>query len=292
MTRSLLDPSFLQELEALRRLLRPRARSGRIGGGTAPRRGGAAEFQEHRPYAPGDDVGKVDWLAFARTGQPVLKQHRADEDTVVRLVLDASASLGFGDPRPLDMATRIAAAMAYLALAASERAEIVVAGGRAGFRTSTPVRGRAALGGILRDLAAIEPGGSVDLSETVRRTLLVSERPGMLVVMSDFLDPGPVIESLRRARFGGHDVALVQVLGREVLSPPLDGDLTLVDAESGSTLDVLSDAAALEAYRARLTALLDALATFARSAGATYVRARADEPLSSVVRRLVARGVD
>jgi uncharacterized protein (DUF58 family) len=293
MSATLLEPAFVRELEALRRLMRPRARSGRIGSRTAPRRGGASEFEGHRAYAAGDDVGAIDWLAFARTGQPVLKERRSDEDVVVRLVVDASASFGFGESRPLDMATRVAAAVAYLALSAGERAELVVGGGRSsGFHASAPVRGRSALPGVLRELSAIEPSGAVDLAEAIRRTLLVSARPGMLIVLSDFLDPGPVVESLRRARFAGHDVTLVQVLGPEVLSPELDGDLALVDAETGESLELLVDRATLSAYQARLARLFDTLSGFARSAGACYVRATVDEPLTAVVRRLMAQGVD
>ncbi len=91
-------PSSCAELEMLKRRLEIHARSGELGERAAPRRGGSAEFQEHRPYAPGDDPRRIDWLAFARTGQPVTKLFRAEEDTVVRLVLDASASQGFGSP--------------------------------------------------------------------------------------------------------------------------------------------------------------------------------------------------
>src|SRR5262245_26111442 len=91
-SRTLLDPAFLRELEALRRRLTIRARSGASGEHTARRRGGSAEFLEHRPYAPGDDLRRVDWAAYARSGEPVLKIFRAEEDVVVRLVCDASAS--------------------------------------------------------------------------------------------------------------------------------------------------------------------------------------------------------
>src|SRR5262245_41387207 len=90
----LLDPAFVRELEALRRRLEVHARSGASGEHVAKRRGGAAEFQEHRAYAPGDDLRRIDWAAYARSGEPVLKLFRAEEDVVSRLVLDASASLG------------------------------------------------------------------------------------------------------------------------------------------------------------------------------------------------------
>ena len=68
----LLDPGFALELEALRRRLQVRARSGGGGEHVAKRRGGSAEFLEHRAYTAGDDLRRMDWLAFARTGEPVL----------------------------------------------------------------------------------------------------------------------------------------------------------------------------------------------------------------------------
>src|ERR1700722_6327767 len=98
MNATLLDPAFVRELEALRRRLRVRARSGSGGEHVASRRGSSAEFLEHRAYAPGDDLRRMDWLAFARTGEPVLKLFRAEEDGGVRRVVDAGASREPGAP--------------------------------------------------------------------------------------------------------------------------------------------------------------------------------------------------
>ncbi len=291
MTGSLLTPEFAGELDALRRLLRVRARSGSAGAATALRRGRGAEFEEHRAYAQGDDVGRLDWLAFARTGQPVLKQHRAEEDTVFRVLLDASASLGFGTPRKLDVATRVAAAIAYLALTGSDRAQMLTTGAK-GVRASPPRRGRASLGPLLRELEDLEPGGRASLAEAVIHALAIAERPGALLVISDFLDDGPVLDALRRARFEGHDVALVQVLSPEELSPIFEGDLALVDAETEALVELTADAATIRAYLERLAALFASLRAFAQSTGSTYARVSTDEPLPRVVRRILARAAD
>ena len=67
---SLLDPDFVRQLEALKRRLDVRARSGHAGERSSNRRGGAAEFAEHRPYAPGDDLRRMDWLAYAGAVSP------------------------------------------------------------------------------------------------------------------------------------------------------------------------------------------------------------------------------
>ncbi len=295
---ALLDPAFARELEALRRRLEIRARSGGAGEHTARRRGGSAEFQEHRAYVPGDDLRRVDWLAYARTGEPVLKLFRSEEDVVLRLLLDASASLDFGDPKKIDVARRVAAAVGYMALAGSQRAQVLLAQGAAEAagsglrRTSSPRRGRAGLPGLLRDLASADASGAVDLARAVDQAVQRSPRPGMLVVLSDFFDAGPVLSALSRARAAGHDLFLIQILMRGELEPELDGDFALVDSETGQAVDVTIDAAAIDAYVLRVTGLIEELRAFSKRHGATYVRTTTDAPLEGVVRRFVARTQD
>ncbi len=298
---TLLDPEFVRELEALRRRLEIRARSGASGEHAAKRRGGSAEFQEHRAYAPGDDLRRVDWLAYARTGEPVIKLFRAEEDVVLRLLVDASASLDYGDPPKIEVARRLAAAFGYMALAGSQRSQVLVARPSPGKRESEPAglsqvgsprRGRGGLTGLLRDLDAITTAGAVDLARAVDQLVMRSARPGMLVVLSDFFDAGPVTAALGRARAAGHDVALVQVVTPGEIEPDFEGDFTLVDAESGASVDVTMDAGAIEAYVLRFAGLVEELRAWARRHGASYVRARTDEPLEGVVRRFVARGID
>jgi uncharacterized protein (DUF58 family) len=296
---TLLDPAFRNELRALARLLEIEARSGASGERSANRRGGSAEFYEHRPYAPGDDLRRVDWLAYARTGAPVVKQFRAEEDAVVRILLDVSASLGFGDPPKIEVARRVAAAVGYLALEHGERVQVLVARAHgAGERArslehvSSPRRGRDALPALLRDLGAPVAGGSLDLAQAIDLTVQRSARPGLLVVLSDFLDPGELTLALSRARAQGHQLCLVQVLSPDELDPPLEGDYALVDAETAAALEVTVDAAAVEAYVLRLTGLIEELRAWAKKHGQSYLRVLTSEPLQGALRRFVARSID
>ncbi len=290
-TDDLLDPTFLRELEVLRRRLEVRARSGDAGERATARKGSSSEFQEHRPYAPGDDPRRIDWSAFARTGEPVIKLFRAEEDTVARLLVDGSASMGLGEPSKLFLARRLAAAVGFMALARLERAQLIEATeGRVSPRS--PVRGRAALGGLLRNLGALEARGTIDLARAIDLAVRQASRPGFLAVFSDFFDPGPVLGALGQARAAGHDVALVQVVLREEQEPTLEGDLLLVDAETDATLELTADASALEAYMLRFAGLCEELRGFARKRGATYVRTLAGEPLEAAIRRLVSRAID
>jgi uncharacterized protein (DUF58 family) len=297
--RALLDPAFVRELEALRRRLQITVQSGASGERAARRRGGSAEFQEHRPYAPGDDLRRVDWSAFARTGEPVLKLFRAEEDSVLRLLVDASASLAFGTPQKLEVARRVAAAIGYLGLANGQRVQVLVARERSGQsagrgleRVGVPRRGRDALAALLRDLSEPLASGHADLARALDATLQQTARPGLLVVLSDFFDPGPVTRALTRMCGAGHQVALIQVFAREELEPNYDGDFSLVDAETDAALELSMDASAIDAYVTRLAGLIEELRSWARKHRGSYVRITNDEPLEGVVRRFVARAVD
>jgi uncharacterized protein (DUF58 family) len=288
---SLLDPSFLRELEALRRKLTTRARSGAAGERLGKRRGSSAEFLEHRTYEHGDDPRSIDWAAYARSGEPIVKLYRAEEDVIARIVCDASASLDWGAPSKLTVAKRFAAAAAYLALAESERAQLFVAGdGLAA--SSAPARGKGGLAGLVRAIDRVRAGGATDLARAVDAVIARSDRPGVLVVISDFLDSGPVPAALGRAALAGHDVALVHVVAPDEVEPDLDGDLELEDAETSARVELTADARAIEAYLARFAGLCASLRGVARRHGGGYVRARTDEPLEGAVRRFVARSVD
>lgn len=287
----LLNADFVRELEALRRRLEIRARSGASGEHTARRRGGSAEFAEHRPYAPGDDTRRIDWAAYARTGEPVLKLFRAEEDVVARVVCDASASMELGEPTKLETARRLSAAIGYLTLARSERAQLVVGGEGIQSQTST-LRGRSGLPALLRALDALEAKGGTDLAKAVDGVVRRSPRPGMLAVVSDFFDAGPVMTALGRAIMAGHDVHLVQVVAPEEVEPDFEGDWALEDVETGAVVDVTMDAAAIEAYVMRFAGLCEELRVWARRHRSVYTRVRTDEALEPAVRRLVGRNID
>lgn len=295
MSTSLLDPEFLRVLEALRRRLDSDARSGRIGEGPSARRGAGAEFFEHRPYEPGDDPRHLDWLALARSGAPVTKVYRAEEETVLRIAFDASASLGFGEPSKLELGKRLAAALAYLALANGRRAQLLVARVRperdAGAieRAFPPVRGRRAFPELCRELDTIEARGRGDLAGSITALLARDERPGLLLVVSDFMDPGPLPTALARARRAGHDLVLAQILDRGELEPDLDGDLSLEDSETGELVALSVDPAALSAYAERLAGLCEELRGWARRNRATYARVTTSDDLEQAVRRILER---
>jgi uncharacterized protein (DUF58 family) len=59
-------------------------------------KGGGVEFEEVRPYVPGDDVRSIDWNVTARTGEPFVKRYVEERQLTLLLMADVSASQDFG----------------------------------------------------------------------------------------------------------------------------------------------------------------------------------------------------
>ena len=239
-------------------------------------------------------VLQIDLIDLAGVAPMII--YLAEEDRVVRLLVDGSASLGFGSPSKLATARRMAAALAYLSLAGSERAQVFLARGAghgSGLEAAgSPRRGRKAFAELCRELEAIRAEGATDLARAVEAVLMRSTRAGMLVVLSDFFDPNPLFSALGRARAAGHDVLLVQVLDPEELDPQLDGDYSLEDSETGARVEVTADPAALAAYAAKLAELVQNLRDWARRHGAVYIRTLTNGDLEPAVRRALSRSID
>ena len=84
----------------------------------SPDFGFSQEFAEYRQYVPGDDLRYVDWNVFARTERAYLKKYRGETNTMVSVLLDASASMGFSSHgvSKIDYARYLSASLCYLAI--------------------------------------------------------------------------------------------------------------------------------------------------------------------------------
>ncbi|MHC4607548.1 MAG: DUF58 domain-containing protein, partial [Planctomycetota bacterium] len=95
---------FLRVLERLYLLARRRMTREEHGSRPSARRGGSIEFHDYRHYTPGDEARYIDWNVYARHGSLFVKEFAAEETVHVSVLLDASASMTFGDPPKIDAA--------------------------------------------------------------------------------------------------------------------------------------------------------------------------------------------
>ena len=276
------DEAFLRQLERLLLLLRSPVRGGLKGGRRSVKRGQSVEFADYRDYALGDDLRQLDWNVFARLEKLFVKLFVEEEDVTITLLIDASASMASGEPEKLLFAKRAAAALGYIGLASEDRVAISVLGGRAS-RRHLSLRGSGRVFRLLSSLSSIEPAaGPTDLVAAARHAAAQLHGRGVIVLISDLLDPAAdrVIRELAATR---SELILLHVLSPDELDPQLEGDLRLVDSETGDGIDITADLPTLDAYRERLAAWKESFGDLAARRGASYVDLASDTHLNELI---------
>src|SRR6516162_8262087 len=125
MPNALLTPELLRRLEQFQLLAARRAKSSAKGERRSRARGQSVEFADYRTYVHGDDFRYLDWNLFGRLERLFLKLYEEERELPVRIFLDASESMSFGEPRKFDFARQVAAAIGYVALSGFDRVSVV-----------------------------------------------------------------------------------------------------------------------------------------------------------------------
>src|SRR5512138_1306419 len=121
MANPLLTPELLRRLEQFQLLAARRAKSSARGERRSRARGQSVEFADYRTYVHGDDFRYLDWNLYGRLERLFLKLYEEERELPVRIFLDASESMSFGEPRKFDFARQVAAAIGYVALCGFDR---------------------------------------------------------------------------------------------------------------------------------------------------------------------------
>src|SRR6201993_4210332 len=125
MANALLTPELLRRLEQFQLLAARRAKSTTRGERRSQARGQSVEFADHRNYVAGDDFRYLDWNLYGRLDRLFLKLYEEERELPVRIFLDASESMTFGEPRKFDFARQVAAAIGYVALCGFDRVSVI-----------------------------------------------------------------------------------------------------------------------------------------------------------------------
>ena len=287
------DREFLARLDRLSIMAKRLARGQSAGGRRSRRLGDGLEFADHRHYSPGDDLRFIDWPYYARMEKLLGRLFHEHSEAGVAILLDSSASMAppgeaawarsAGRLGTFDYARRVAAALAYVAIAALERVWVYpfAESLHAAMHAS---RGRANVLAVLDFLANLAPTGPTDLLASVRRLAQQADRPTTVLVISDLLDVAGDLSAALAALTGrGCDVSVLQVYSPWLADPPLLGPTELIDAEDGRRLavDVTDDL--LAAYRRQWDALLADCRRTCLARGAIYLSACSDLPMEQLV---------
>jgi len=236
----------------------------------SPFKGFSAEFSDHRRYVPGDDIKDLDWKVYARTNKYYVKRFEAETNMECHLVVDASASMGYGSGEltKLEYATYIAAALAFLVVSQQDTVGLITFDD-AIRAVLEPRSKRKHIVRILKVLNDTKPGRRAKVSELLHQVAGALDKRGLVVVMSDLLDePADVTEAFAHLRHDGHDVIAFHILDEAEATFPFTGARRFRDVETGDV--VSTDAASVRA------GYLDALRAFIEHYRTELYRRRVD----------------
>jgi uncharacterized protein (DUF58 family) len=283
--RHLLKPEVLASLANLELVARAVVEGFLTGMHRSPFFGFSQEFAEYRAYSEGDDPRFVDWNVYARTERTYIKRYVGETNTRLVILLDASASMGFGSSgvTKLQYGKYLAATLAYLAAGQHDAVGLIVFDDdvRAHRRPSSRP---GHLQGILHAIDKTEPGTGTDLRVPIERFREFEKGRGLVAVISDFYcEPEALLKGVQPLAYQGQDVILLQVLDPQELRPELKESALLEDMESGETMEV-SPVFMRAQYRDKINAHIDNLKRTATGAGADHVFVDVTQPLDAALR--------
>ena len=288
-TESFLQPNVLARLGSLELIARAVVEGSLVGMHRSPKFGFSQEFAEYRAYNEGDDLRFVDWNVYARTDRMFIKRFLGDTNTRVTVLLDASASMNFGDPvSKWQLAQYLCASLAYLIKQQRDAFGLTV------FNTDVvselqPSANPDVLQRVMAHLHAATPSKGTDLTKSLRTLSQRLTRRGMVILVSDlYADSDELIQALQPLSHSGQELVVFHTLDREELEPSQARISALTDLESSDKV-VVAPEFLTGAYRKKINAHCALIESTCERLGADYVRVMTDEPLDAVLHAYLRR---
>ena len=258
----------------------------------SPYFGQSVEFLQHRQYTPGDDLRHVDWKVWAKQDRLYVKQYEEDTNMRCCLLVDVSASMGYGSGAmtKCDYAATTAAALAYLLLRQQDAVGCVsfdeTVRETIPFRTST-----GHLTTIVRSLDNKEPRDKTNLYDILARVAETYPRRAMMVLLSDLLvDVDDAMRGLRLLRQRGHDVLVLHVLDDDELDFPFSRPARFEGLETPDHLSC-NPRALREGYLEALDRFLANVRRGCARDGIDYMLVRTSTPLDAALNTFLSHRV-
>ena len=254
-------------------------------------KGQGVEFDEVRPYVPGDDVRTIDWNVTARTGEPFIKRFSEERELTIMFLVDISGSQTYGSVSrsKAELAAEVTALLALTAIRNQDKIGLVLFSDKI-VKYIPPRKGRQPVMRIVREVLAAEEEavGGTDLAGAIRFLNGVQKRKCVVFLVSDFQDSG--YEKLLRVVARRHDVVCVSVSDPAERQLPDAGLAELEDPETGELVLVDTfDRSVREAFAAKGAEEEEALFRFFNRSGIDHLALSTDKPYINAVRALFKR---
>ena len=250
----------------------------------SPYFGQSVEFLQHREYAKGDDLRRIDWKVWAKQDRYYIKQYEEETNMRCVLLVDVSNSMkyGVGPLNKYEYAATAAVSLAYLMLRQQDAVACCSFDDK--LRLSTPMRSkRNHLASIVKALDTSTPRAKTSVSDILREVAETYPRRGMVVLLSDLLVERPgLFKGLKLLRQRGHDVLVLHVMDDDELDFPFNGPTRFEALESDDNLNC-NPRALREGYLEALNTYLDEVRKNCAQNTVDYSLIRTSQPLDAAL---------
>ena len=275
-----LDPAVLARLGTLELKARTVVEGFLSGLHRSPFKGFSVEFAEYRQYMPGDDLSSIDWKVYARSDRYYVKKFEEETNLNCYLLLDVSASMGYGSQgvTKLEYGSMLAASLAYLMQ--RQRDAVGLTTFDDAILTMMPPSARPShVRSLLVTLDRLALGERTDVAKPLHQLADGIAKRGLVILISDLIDePEHVIEGLRHFRFRGTDVVVFHVMDPAELTFPFTRASRFRDLEGGDELMAVPSVVR-EQYLGEVNGAIDRYRRELGGAGIDYRLLNTSEPL-------------
>ena len=203
----------------------------------SPHLGFAIEFAEHRPYTPGDDIRRIDWLAYARTERFYVKLHEQQTNLRAQIILDASSSMNYASDKAtvskFQYARYLAALLGYLMYSQQDAVGLSIFSNslKEHFNPSARISSLQRMFDALDNAKCTGTTSIVDVFHELANTLY---QRGLIIIISDMLSDNQqnIMKALRHFIFKKHQLIVFHIIDPAELEFPFNSITRFVDNET------------------------------------------------------------
>ncbi|WP_251331050.1 DUF58 domain-containing protein [Haloplanus pelagicus] len=274
-----IDPGFLDELDRFEASLNQQSTAIKQGEQESPSVGEGLTFSDYRRYSPGDDTRLIDWRLYARTEEFFIKQFEEERNLTVHILLDASASMDFGDgdgdEHKFEFGAKLGLGYAYLTAEEHDDFQFSLFRDRTE-RIDTGKSTRGEVLALVDRLNETTPDGTADFRTALEEYAAAIRSRSLVIVITDCIGDLDGLET-GLASLARNEVVLVQPLSPDELDPSVGGDTIFEDLESDLTRRTYFGGRLAERYRSRVDAFVDDVSDRTQDLGITHELVATDE---------------
>lgn len=291
-SRRFLPPEAIARISHLEILARNVVEGSLSGQHRSPYFGQSIEFAQHREYAAGDDIRRIDWKVWSKTDRYYIKQYEEETNLRMTLLVDLSESMLFasGKTSKYEYACQIAAVLGYLMLRQKDSVGLVTFD--SGIRQRVEISSKQNhLQAILAGLGRDAPERKTDVLDVLSKVAEEQSRRGMIVLVSDLLAPlSGLFKGLNLLRTRGHEVMVFHVLDDEELNFSYAGTTKFEGLEDAGNL-ICDPRSLRDGYLAAMKKFLEELRRHCARQMIDYQTIRTSEHLDAVLRHYLTHRV-